>query len=328
MTTDTKGRAVRTAVKGYLRQKLPIILAFALFAGIFACVFFLYDLQTEAVLYAAGLCALAGLVFLALDFLRYYKRHRDLARILDCVTLLADQLPEPRDLLEADYQNMVRALLEVNSRNLTAWQSQRGQSVDYYTTWVHQIKTPIAVMRMILQGEDTQEHQELLGELFRYFRLDSSSSDFVFKEYPLDDIIKQSVRKYAGQFVRKRIHLVYKGTDAMVITDGKWLGFIIEQLLSNAVKYTEQGEVTISVHNKVLSISDTGIGIAPEDLPRIFEKGFTGYNGRADKKSTGLGLYLCKQAADRLSHRLTARSAPGQGTTVSVDLRRTALDME
>lgn len=338
MTADKNANAILAALKGYLRRKLPAVLAFLLFACIFACVFFLYDLQAEAVFYASGLCALAGLVFLILGFVRYYKRHRRLARVLDCVTLLADQLPEPDDLLETDYQNMVHALLQVNSRNLTAWQSQRSESLDYYTTWVHQIKTPIAVMRMILQGEDTEEHGELLGELFRieqyvemvlsYFRLDSASSDFVFQPYALDGIIKQAVRKYAGQFVRKRIRLVYKGTDAVVLTDEKWLGFMIEQLLSNAVKYTERGEVTISVYNKVLSIADTGIGIAPEDLPRIFEKGFTGYNGRANKKSTGLGLYLCKQAADRLSHRLIARSVPGEGTTVSIDLRRAELEVE
>ena len=338
MTADQKTRAAGRALQGYLRRKLPALLTFLAFTGIFACVFFLYDLQIEAVLYAAVLCALTGLVLLVLGFCRYYKKHRELLRILDCVTLLADQLPEPGDPLEADYQEMVRALLSINSRNLTAWQSQRSESLDYYTAWAHQIKTPIAVMRMLLQGEDTEEHGELLGELFRieqyvemvlsFFRLDSVSSDFLFKEYPLDDIIKQAVRKYAGQFVRKRIRLVYKGTDALVLTDEKWLGFIIEQLLSNAVKYTERGEVTISVRGKVLSIADTGIGIAPEDLPRIFEKGFTGYNGRANKKSTGLGLYLCKQAADRLSHRLSARSVPGEGTVVSVDLRQKKLEVE
>ena len=132
----------------------------------------------------------------------------------------------------------------------------------------------------------------------------------MIQEYSLDDIIRKAVRKFAGQFIRRKIRLVYEGTDEKVLTDEKWLSFILEQLLSNAVKYTAPGgSITITVDEKKrMSVSDTGIGIAPEDLPRIFEKGYTGYNGRLDKKSTGIGLYLCRTAADRLGHRLSAES--------------------
>ena len=113
------------------------------------------------------------------------------------------------------------------------------------------------------------------------------------------------------------------------MTDEKWLCFVLEQLLSNAVKYTYEGGVTISVSpEKVLTIRDTGIGIAPEDLPRIFEKGFTGYNGRSNKKATGLGLYLCKQAADKLGVRIRVKSRPGEGTAVSLDLSSRKLEVE
>ncbi len=202
----------------------------------------------------------------------------------------------------------------------------------------HQIKTPISVMRMMLQAEDTKENRELLAQLFRieqyaemalgYLRLDSDSSDFIFQEYSLDDIIRQAIHKYAAQFVRKRIRLQYEPVNITVLTDEKWLLFIIEQILSNAVKYTQEGKVTITVtKEKVLQIADTGIGIAPEDLPRIFEKGFTGYNGRADRKSTGLGLYLCKMAADRLSHQIDADSEAGKGTVFSIDLSTEKLSL-
>ena len=324
---------------GYIRQHLPVLAAFLMFAGIFAAVFYLYDLPAEAVLYAAGLSTIAGGVLFVVSFLRFRRRRLALCRIAQDIELLADRLPESSGPLEEIYWEMVRRLRELDACHLTQWQTQRAESIDYYTTWVHQIKTPISVMRMILQGEDTPEHKELLSELFRveqyvemvlcYFRLDSSSTDFVFREYSLDDIIKQAVRKYASQFVRKRIRLIYEGTSLSVLTDEKWLGFIIEQLLSNAIKYTEKGSVTIEVHaDRTLTVTDTGIGIASEDLPRIFEKGFTGYNGRANKKSTGLGLYLCKQAADRLSHKLSAYSVVGKGTTITVDLRTVALEVE
>jgi hypothetical protein len=204
---------------------------------------------------------------------------------------------------------------------------------------VHQIKTPIAVMRMQLQEEDTDANRALLAELFRieqyvdmvlsYIRLGSSQNDFVIQEYDLDPIIRQAVRKFAPQFVHGRIRLVYEPVSVRVLTDEKWLLFLIEQLLSNAIKYTPKGTVTITVSpQQVLAVADTGIGIAPEDLPRIFEKGFTGYNGRADKKATGLGLYLCRQTADKLGVRLWAHSKPGEGSTFYLDLHRERLVVE
>ena len=161
-----------------------------------------------------------------------------------------------------------------------------------------------------------------------YIRLEDDVSDLVLKEYPLDPIIRASVRKYAAQFVHRHIRLEYQGTDARVLTDEKWLSFVIEQLLSNAVKYTKKGCVTISAEGAVLKIADTGIGIAPEDTARIFEKGFTGYNGRADKKSTGIGLYLVKKAADRLGHRITVESVQNKGTVFTVDMTPYALQAE
>ena len=211
---------------------------------------------------------------------------------------------------------------------------------DYYAAWVHQIKAPIAVMKILLQQQDTRENRELSAELFRveqyvemalsYIRLGEGASDLVIRECDLDEIIRKTVRKYAGQFIRRKIRLVYDGTDMKALTDEKWLSFILEQLLSNAVKYTpEGGTVTIAADRcRRISVTDTGIGIAPEDLPRIFEKGYTGYNGRLDKKSTGIGLYLCRQAADRLGHRLTAASEPGRGSCFTVDLDNYPLQAE
>ncbi|HBH94765.1 MAG TPA: hypothetical protein DDX91_03380, partial [Ruminococcaceae bacterium] len=172
--------------------------------------------------------------------------------------------------------------------------------------------------------------EQYVEMVLNYIRLGDDSSDLVFEEYSIDGIIKQAVHKYAPQIIRKRIALKYepKG-DLRIVTDEKWLLFIIEQLLSNAVKYTEKGEIEIKVtDDKKLIITDTGIGIENEDLPRIFEKGFTGYNGRADKKSTGLGLYLCKLTVDKLSHRIEVKSTVGKGTSVSVDLKRYELESE
>ena len=194
-------------------------------------------------------------------------------------------------------------------------------------------------MKMILQQEDTEENHLLSAELFRieqytemalqYLRLDSKTNDFVFQQYDLDSIIRQAIRKYAPQFILRKIRLIYEPVSMTILTDEKWMLFLLEQLLSNAIKYTPHGSVTISVTpEKVLQVADTGIGIAPEDLPSIFEKGFTGYNGRVDKKSTGLGLYLCQQAAKKISVSLSVTSEVGKGSAFSVHLDIPPLQVE
>ncbi len=302
--------------------------------AVFAVVFAMYGITLEAVWYPLLISALFGAIMLAAGYARSRKRRRSMEQVLSSETLfpdVTDILPGAGSLAEEDYQALIGKMENAYRAKKGEWDAARRDMADYYATWVHQIKAPIAVMKIILQQEDTPENRELSAELFRveqyvemalcYVRLGEGASDLVIQEYDLDQVIRKAVRKYAGQFIRRRIRLVYEGTDVRVLTDEKWLSFIIEQLLSNAVKYTAEGSVTISVDKgKKLSVTDTGIGISPEDMPRIFEKGYTGYNGRLDKKSTGLGLYLCRKAADRLGHVLTAESEPGKGSRFTIDM--------
>lgn len=302
--------------------------------AVFAAVFALYGIRMEAAWYPILITALFGVIMLAAGFVRYDKRRRNMERILSSDGIFpdaADILPKAESLEEEDYHELLGKMEAAFRKKKGEWDALRRDMDDYYATWVHQIKAPIAVMKVMLQQEDTPENRELSAELFRveqyaemalcYVRLGEGASDLVIQEYDLDTIIRKAVRKYAGQFIRRRIRLVYEGTAVRVITDEKWLSFIIEQLLSNAVKYTSEGSVTIAVGDgKKLSVTDTGIGISPEDMPRIFEKGYTGYNGRLDKKSTGIGLYLCRKAAEKLGHVLTAESEPGKGSRFTIDL--------
>lgn len=333
-----EGKKWHLILRAYVWQYKYTACMFFSYVVIFAVIFSLYNLETEAVLYAAGLCILLTVIVLTIQFLFYCRKCLERQQILKNIQISTEKLPEPKTLVEADYQEMIFALKQMRDEDMTEWQKERQENMDYYTTWVHQIKTPISVMRMILQAEDTKENRDLAAELFRieqyvemvlsYLRLGSETSDFVFQEYKLDEIIRQAIHKYASQFIRKRIRLVYEPSEMTVLTDEKWLLFVIEQILSNAVKYTQEGTVTITVTpDQILKIADTGIGIAPEDIPRIFEKGFTGYNGRADKKSTGLGLYLCRMAADRLSSQIRVESVIGKGTVFMVDLHTDPIEI-
>ena len=322
----------------YIRQYRFQAGLFCIFSLIFTVVFFLYDLETEAVLYAVILCIMVSVVILPIHFLHFRRKYIERQHLLDNITLITEQFPDPDSPVEEQYIEMLQKLRAFSYENQNRYAQERLDSIDYYTTWIHQIKTPISVMQMILQSEDTDEFRALSAELFRieqyvemvlhWFRLDSSANDFVIETVSLDQIIRTAIRKYAPQFIRKKIRILYDGTQEYALSDEKWLLFILEQILSNAVKYTNSGSISISVKDSLISITDTGIGIAPEDLPRIFEKGYTGYNGRADKKSTGLGLYLCKKAADKLSHRLHAISRIGQGSTFFIDLRTQNIEIE
>ena len=206
--------------------------------------------------------------------------------------------------------------------------------VDYYTLWAHQIKTPIASMRLTLQNEDSDLARSLSGDLMRveqyvemvlvFLRLDSSTTDYVIRRHSLDDIVRPAVRRFAGEFIRRRLRLEYQPLDHTVVTDGKWLGFVVEQVLSNALKYTpEGGSITIDAEAPAtLCIRDTGIGITAEDLPRIFDRGYTGRNGRTYRQASGIGLYLCRRICRDLGHTITASSAAGEGTVLRLDLSR------
>ena len=250
-----------------------------------------------------------------------------------------EQLPEPDGALEAQYQALVRALDADRRAQLTRSQQGYQELVEYYTVWAHQIKTPIAAMRLRLQSEDSDSSRRLLTDLGRieqyvemvltYLRLEGEGTDYVFREAKLDDIVRPALRRFAGEFIARRLTLDYTPTDVRVFTDEKWLSFVIEQVLSNALKYTPQGGVSVYVEEpKTLCIRDTGIGIAPEDLPRVFERGYTGLQGRADKRASGIGLYLCRRICRNLGHTITAESRPGEGTTVRIKLEEKKITVE
>jgi hypothetical protein len=321
----------------YLRQFRLTAIYLLLSGLIFAGVFTLLQLPTVPVLYALGLCTFLGLVLLLPGYLSFRRRHKLLSE-LDIRDSL-EHLPKAAGTLEEDYQALLRQLFQEKERLGAASQQTYQDLLEYYTLWVHQIKTPISAMDLILQSEEGTPYSELKGELFKiqqyvemvlgYLRLGSDSTDFVFCTHDLDKIVRTAVHSYAGQFIRQHVRLIYAPIHVQVLTDEKWLEFVLEQLLSNALKYTPGGVVTISLEDPcTLVIEDNGIGIAPEDLPRIFERGYTGLNGRKTHRTTGIGLYLCHQIMDKLGHGISIQSELGQGTAVRLNLERQFLEFD
>ena len=314
----------------YLKSRIRVFILYVVIACVFAASYLLFDMPSIAVLYPLSMSLAIGIIVVIIDFIIFRNRHEK---------LISEELPSPRDKIEEDYQLIIDKLKEEADLSKMKASEDYNNMIEYYTVWAHQIKTPIAAMRLNLQSEDTESARRLMGDLARieayvemvltFIRLDSDSTDYLIKEYDLDEIIRPAIRKYSKEFILKKLKLEYETVDYKVLTDSKWLSFIIEQVISNSVKYTSEGYVKIYMSSPgVLCIEDSGIGIREEDLPRIFENGYTGFNGREDKRASGIGLYLCKRIADNLGHKISAESKQGEGTKIFLDMKRKEIGIE
>ncbi len=331
----------------FIKQNYIWILMIVTMSCIHLLYMYLIGARKQDLVYAAVLDAILLLITVLVGFFRYSSKVKALSNALKRPVEEQAQLPEAADDVEMLYHRLLENQSIARSESESSAAIRQSQMRDYYSMWVHQIKTPISAMKLLLEAEreelgqlicDDEQSQCLLSdnmdsfedELFRieeyvsmalqYQRVSSTENDFVLEKVSVDGVIRDTIKKYAKIMIRRHIGMNYSGTVQEVYTDGKWLAFILEQLLSNAIKYTPQGVVTIETAEEkdrfFITIKDTGIGIKAEDLPRVFEKGYTGYNGHADKKATGIGLYLCRQMADKLGHTIRMESEIGKGTKV------------
>ena len=363
----------------FIKQNYIWILMIVTMSCIHLLYMYLIGARKQDLVYAAVLDAILLLITVLVGFFRYSSKVKALSNALNRPVEEQAQLPEATDDVEMLYHRLLENQSIARSESESSAAIRQLQMRDYYSMWVHQIKTPISAMKLLLEAErealgqlicDDEQSQCHIGnmtggnigaaglnaalkqqailtelsdnvasfedELFRieeyvsmalqYQRVSSTENDFVLEKVSVDGVIRDTIKKYAKIMIRRHIGINYSGTGQEVYTDGKWLAFMLEQILSNAIKYTPQGVVTIETAEEkdrfFITIKDTGIGIKAEDLPRVFEKGYTGYNGHADKKATGIGLYLCRQMADKLGHTIRMESEIGKGTKVwiGVDL--------
>lgn len=334
-------------LKGYMRDRAAMFGCLLICYGTLFLIGYLYDIPFEKTRYIAEFSGAGVFLCLLVDILKYAERWKELKR---CIAT-SDTYPGmfytvPGD-LEALYRSMIAKMRQEKEELIFEDQKRYTEMIDYYGMWAHQIKTPIAAMRILVQSgmdrEENEENQKLFRqlqmELFKteqyvemvlsYLKIGDIAKDMVLERCDLGKVVRQAVKKYSKLFILQKLSLEMGEIAEIVLTDEKWLSFVVEQILSNALKYTKSGSVSIYLEQEgVLVIKDTGIGISVEDLPRIMEKGYTGYNGRIDKRSTGIGLYLCKKVMDKLHHQLRIDSEDGKGTKVVLDLRRTQLDLE
>lgn len=326
-------------LKNYIYSKRHGLVTYIVSVVIFAIVFLLARVELKNIWYPALLCFVFYIALGIRDYLKYRARHKQLTHSLETIDATLENLPEAKGLIERDYQILLEALNKKKNNRIVENGQKAKELEEYLTLWSHQIKTPLTALQLTtasveepVKGE-TQEQifeiEQYVDMMLQYIRLRDNTSDLVLQRYALRSMVNQAVKYYSRVFISKKLSVkIDIDEELTVTTDEKWFVFVLKQILSNALKYTEKGSISIRAKlsedpstSLVLQIEDTGIGIAKEDLPRIFERGYTGYNGRKDKKATGLGLYLTSQVLAMLNHPVTIDSVIGEGTTVSIVFR-------
>lgn len=299
----------------------------------FSILSWIYGLPIEAIVYALVISlfiAFFGIVVRQLSMTRRVTTVKSVA-VNNDPTLRG--LSAPLDGLEACYQETLSQLINQNSQLKSDSDLNISELMAYYTLWVHQIKTPIAALDLMLQTMPDSEKKRMMQlERFKIeqyvemalqmIRLDGESSDLVLTSHPVHKLVSGAVKKYRSIFIEKQLSLDLDiPQDLVVLTDEKWVSVVLEQVISNALKYTSSGQIKIYTEGDrplVLVIQDSGMGIEAQDLPRVFEKGFTGYNGRKDMRATGIGLFLTKRVCDLLGMKIQLTSEVAVGTKVFI----------
>lgn len=313
--------------------------AMALYIAV-PCVFVLLHLLggggVAEIRYAVFLCCLMGALAFAAGLFPFARKRRALMMALAHPPVDASHLPMDESPLGLLHHELDTQLFDATRRSRSALAQQQRENEEYFTLWLHQMKTPLAALDLMAQSDLPIDRAQMRQELLKarqyadmaltYQRLPSMSRDLCLTQTALYPLVCACVRQLHPLFRYGQLQLDMEPFDGMVLTDGKWLSVVVSQVLTNALKYTQPGGVIRIryLEGNRLEISDTGIGIRPEDVPRVFERGFTGFSGRAHEKSTGIGLYLCKEIMRRLGHGIRLTSEVGEGTVVTLDLMRHA----
>ncbi|WP_420496326.1 sensor histidine kinase [Macrococcus psychrotolerans] len=286
---------------GFIKYKLNEIIIIIVLSLLFGLIMMLYNTPLEGILLTAGIIIFLGIIYFSYSMMIYKK----------VCTVQEENLQ-----LKEEIQDIRNEKIEYQS-----------EIESYFLLWVHQMKTPITASKLLLEAEDIQTISQMRHEILQidnytnlalsYLKLMNEKTDMVFMEVRMDDLITPLIKRYSIQFIHNNTKLHYEKIYDSVLTDAKWTSVMIEQILNNALKYARGKNIWIkySEAENILSVKDDGIGINTSDLPKIFEKGFSGYNGRLNDKSSGIGLYIVKTIARRMNVSVSVESELGKGTT-------------
>ncbi|APC40109.1 sensor histidine kinase [Clostridium estertheticum] len=320
----------------YLKENLRLLVFYFILMG-FILLTICFDRQnrvlTSNVLYIIFVSFFMLIIYISIDYYVQFQHIKKLLFVKDSEDK-TPILPSPMDYRDEIYAQIIQMIYEDFMKMARVTETDFKENAEFMTAWVHEIKTPITTSKLLLESEEKgcdslkeeiEKIDDYVEKVLCYSRSNSFSQDYILSEVSINKLIKESIKKHSIIFIKKHIKLINKVPETLIIdTDKKWLLFIIDQLLSNSLKYTSNGGSIIFKHTEaekevLLIVEDTGIGIKSEDINRLFKKSFTGFNGRNENlKASGMGLYLSQKIAKKLGHYITLESEYGKGTKVII----------
>ena len=287
-------------IKGALKKEAGIIFISITVLLIFAGVFKINDYDMKVYFMAMEILIFVLIIYILISIL-YYKQEENLKSKIES--------------LEIEKKMIIDSSIE-----------EKNSVYEYFLLWIHQIKTPITAAKLLVDREEISP-AEIKKQIFyiedytnmalNFLKISNKEADMDITEIDLDKVVKNVIKKYSILFISDRITLKYDKIEEKVVSDTKWLSILLEQIVSNAIKYSQGGEVEIRFHKfeNCLEIRDTGIGIRAEDIPKIFDRGYSGFNGRMNQKSSGIGLFLASEIAKKLSIDIKVDSKLSKGSS-------------
>ena len=321
----------------YLRDQCLPIVVWALAIGFVVMMLGTLGVNASARVFLAIVLAAAGVVCLLYGYFRragFYRDLKDRMESLDQKYLITEMIERPEFLEGKLLYDLLNQVDKSMNDKLGEYRRSSSEYREYIETWVHEVKTPIASSRLMIENNKNEVSRGLEGELSRiegyveqslfYTRSNSVEKDYIIKKVNLKEMVSSCIKKNARALIESRISVQLQDLEEDVFTDAKWIDFIVGQILNNSIKYRREQDPRIKIfaeprQNSIrLVISDNGIGIPAQDIQRVFEKGFTGENGRKFMRSTGMGLYLCKKLCGKLGLSISLASQAGQGTMIEI----------
>lgn len=281
-----------------------------------------------------GGCYILGILTFFL-FWKWFRINHTLKKLISEKAI--DDLPVIQSLTDNEriYQIIIKRNQAVRKRLQVQLNKNMQDMQDYYAMWAHQIKVPISVLDLMNQTDTVDKYEtsnqliiinQYLDMMLQFIRLKSFNQDLQYQKISVKGLLKFVINNYKFLFIHKKISVSLSDEDFSIVSDPKWLQFVFEQVIFNALKYTSQGKVSITCkNNNQVVIADSGIGISQSDLPMVFNKGYTGFNGRLNNNASGLGLYMVKSILNQLGHGISISSEVNVGTSVVINLKQKKL---
>ncbi len=321
----------------YIKERIPFLIINLVLFFIVAIFMYIANVPKSIIIIVFSIWFLPLVSYIVIELIkskRYFDSINNVLENLDKKYLLPEVIDEANFIEGKILNNILKTLSKDMNERVKYFKDEQLEYREYIETWVHEIKTPISSTKLILENDDSKLSERVnyeirkvenyIDQVLYYARSSDVSKDYIIKEFDLRAVVMKSIKSNSRDFINKKIKLELKEVSGKIFSDAKWIEFIINQVIVNAIKFSEANKGVVEIYseeyenNIVLTIKDNGVGISDKDIDRVFEKGFTGENGRRFGKSTGIGLYLCKKLCRKLGLGITITSKVNEGTKVNI----------